>query len=83
MEEAWNMTVVGYLMLIVTVKIKAIRVALLKWKHRTFKSQNKEIERARFRLSSILALPLPNDVLAKCQNLMQRIDKLIGQEECF
>lgn len=60
-EEAWIMTVLGYPMLIMTEKIKATRVALLKWQHQTLNLGMVILNMpAPDSGSSLLYLPAPN-----------------------
>ncbi|KAM1172355.1 hypothetical protein ACFX2G_022945 [Malus domestica] len=82
-HDAWNKPDTGVLMFQIVNKIKATRVALLKWQQSVFKGRQEEIKKVRQKLGFILAQPLTDDALAERHRLMQRLDQLLGQEEKY
>ncbi|KAM1299330.1 hypothetical protein ACFX2F_026033 [Malus domestica] len=82
-RDAWNKPGTVVLMFQIVNKIKATRVALLKWKQSVFKGRQEEIKELRQKLGFILAQPLTNDALVEQHQLMQRLDQLLGQEEKY
>lgn len=59
-------------------KIKATRVALLKWQQSVFKGRHEEINGVRHKLGFILAQPLTMEALVERNCLMQQLDQLLG-----
>ena len=64
-------------------KIKATRVALLKWQKVVFQGKREEINDIRSKLGFIPAQPLSEVSLAERSHLMKRLDALLGQEETY
>ncbi|KAM1038197.1 hypothetical protein ACFX2C_032921 [Malus domestica] len=63
-RETWNYPMAKVPMFQVVHRIKATRVALLKWQHVVFKGQHEEINGIRSKFDFILAQPLSNVALA-------------------
>lgn len=59
-------------------KIKATRVALLKWQQSVFKGRHEEINGVQHKLGFILTQPLTVEALAERNCVMQRLDQLLG-----
>lgn len=64
-------------------KIKAIRVALLKWQQSIFKDRHEKINGVQHKLGFILAQPLTVEALVEHNCVMQRLDQLLGHEEIY
>ncbi|XP_068344070.1 uncharacterized protein [Pyrus communis] len=83
MRNAYNQQSTGVPMFLIVNKIRATRVALLKWQQTIFKGRQEEINVVRQKFGFILAQPFTEDALAERNRLMQRFDQLLGQEEIY
>lgn len=82
-REAWERPVVRVPIYQVVHKIKATRVALLKWQKVVFKRRQNDITRVRSKLGLIPAQPLSDKSIVKRTNLLDQHNRLLGQEKTF
>lgn len=64
-------------------KIKSTRVAFLKWQQVVFKGRHDGIARVKSKLGFILDQPLSKKSITPRENLLDDLDRLLGQEETF